>query len=618
MLPYVKMLIVNVLVLRRKWCDMKSPKNQLLHMVMRFAKGSKRYFLIAVLSAALGILFSFLMPQIVGFTVDSIIGTKDVAPDGVFGFLYEKLGGRGYLRDNFILCAVAVAVSAAISGLFDYYSRSSTAKGTERFIKKLRDTLYAHVQYLPFSWHMSNQTGDIIQRCTYDVDTAQRFVAQQLIEVVRTLLLVTLALVIMFSMNTIMAIIALCFVPLILGYSMFFYSKIAHKFREADEAEGELLIHVQENLTGVRVVRAFGRERFETDRFDKKNKEYIGKWLSLGGTLGVYWGVGDIVSSTELLLMVTVGSMLAVSGAITLGEFLIFLSYTVTMMWPVRQLGRILSEMSKTGVSLSRIKEILDAPVEEAETEAVVPPLNQDIVFENVSFSYNNQPVLKNLSFTIKKGETFGILGATGSGKSTITYLLNRLYELPNDGGRIMIGGVDIRQIDRKHLRRGVGLVLQEPFLFSKSVFENIDIATRSRDLEFVRQNAGIAAVDESIIDFPHGYDTIVGERGVTLSGGQKQRMAIARTLMLGAPIMVFDDSMSSLDMETDAKIRQSLRENTKDASVVLISHRISTLMQADTILVLENGEIAEMGSHSELLEKGGIYRRVYDLQSGL
>ncbi len=586
-------------------------------MINRFAVGSRRYFVLAVLAAVLSILFTFLMPQIVGFTVDSVIGAKETALPAFLNGLYEKIGGRGFLRANIILCAASVAACSALASVFGYFNRLGTAKGTERFIKRLRDTLFSHIQRLPFSWHTENRTGDIIQRCTYDVDIAQRFISMQLIEVVRTILLVTLALVIMFSMNALIAAIALGFMPLIVGYSMGFFSKIAVRFREADEAEGALLAHVQENLTGVRVVRAFGRERFEVDNFDEKNKTFIDKWISLGYTLGVFWGIGDIVSSGELLVMTAAGTLLSVTGRITLGEFLVFLSYTTTLMWPIRQLGHILSEMSKTSVSLRRIQDILDTPVEEDEPAAQKPPLDRDIVFENVSFAYGGQLVLKDLSFTVKSGSTFGILGATGAGKSTITYLLNRLYDLPENGGCIKIGGVDIRDIDRRYLRRGVGLVLQEPFLFSKSVFENIDITAGNGDIGPVRKSAATAALDESIMAFPHGYDTIVGERGVTLSGGQKQRVAIARTLMTGAPIMVFDDSMSSVDMETDAKIRDALRENTEDATVILISHRISTLMHADTIMVLKDGRIAEIGPHSALVEKGGIYKRVYDLQSG-
>jgi ATP-binding cassette subfamily B protein len=333
-------------------------------MICGFADGSKRYFVLAVLSAAVSILLTFLMPQIVGFTVDSVIGAKEAALPAFLEALYEKLGGRDYLRANFVLCAVGVMAASALAGAFGYLNRLGTAKGTEGFVKRLRDTLFAHIQHLPFSWHTENQTGDIIQRCTYDVETAQRFISTQLIEVVRTFLLVALALVIMFSMNAFMAAIALAFMPILIGYSMIFYSKVGSRFREADEAEGALLAHVQENLTGVRVVRAFGRERFEIDRFDEKNDAYIGKWVSLGKTLGVFWGLGDIVSSGEMLVMTVVGSLLSVSGQITLGDFLIFLSYTTTLMWPIRQLGHILSEMSKANVSLGRIMEILDTRVE--------------------------------------------------------------------------------------------------------------------------------------------------------------------------------------------------------------------------------------------------------------
>jgi len=215
-------------------------------------------------------------------------------------------------------------------------------------------------------------------------------------------------------------------------------------------------------------------------------------------------------------------------------------------------------------------------------------------------------------------GSTFGMLGGTGSGKSTLTYILNRLYDLPENGGSIEIGGVDIREISLPHLRKNVGLVLQEPFLFSKTIMENIDIASKTGDIEKVRESARIAAVDKDIMSFTEGYDTVVGERGVTLSGGQKQRVAMARTLMLKSPIMVFDDSMSNLDMETDAQIRAALREGTGNSTVIIISHRISTLMQADNILVLDNGEAAELGSHRELMEKDGIYRRIYEIQAGL
>jgi len=589
----------------------------LINMMLDFAKGIKRFFLLSVVASSIAALLGFVTPLIVGFTVDSVIGGENTALPGPIMWLYEIFAQQDNFAESLMVCAIFAAISAILAGIFNYLSRVNMAKGAERFVKRLRDQLFAHTQNLPFEWHTKNLTGDIIQRCTSDVEVVRRFVFQQLIEVLRIAILIIIAYLIMFSINVTLSLIVLVFIPIILSYSLYFYKRISHKFMACDEAEGALMVRVQENLTGVRVVRAFGREQYETERFDEKNIDFTNKWLSLGYTFGFYWGIGDIVSATQLLAVIVVGSYLAATGSITFGDLLVFISYTLTLMWPVRGLGRLLTEMSKTGVSLKRIKVIFDAPAETHEPDALKPPMDRDIVFDNVSFTYEENPVLKNVSFTIPHGSTFAILGATGAGKSTVTYLLNRLYDLPDNCGSISIGGVNIKDINRAYLRRNVGLVLQEPFLFSRSIFENIDIASRDRDLTRVREKARIAAVDDNIMAFVKGYDTLVGERGVTLSGGQKQRVAIARTLMLDAPIMVFDDSMSALDMETDAKIRDSLREDTSGATVILISHRISTLMTADTIMVLEDGQIAELGSHSQLVEKNGIYRRIYDLQSG-
>ena len=592
-------------------------KDSRLKMMLGFTHKIKRFYLLSISASIVATLLSFLAPLIVGFTVDSVIGNEVGSLPSPVMWIYESLNIYGTLASSLLICALMIAGIEVISGVFNYFSRVSIAKGSERMINNLRTSLFTHTQYLPFEWHTNNQTGDIIQRCTSDVETVRRFVFQQLLEVVRTVLLVVIAITIMYSLNPTMATVVIAFMPFIMGYTVFFFKRIAHKFLAADEAEGALMVRVQENLTGVRVVRAFGREIYETERFDEKNEDFSNNWIKLGGTLGFYWGLGDGISFFQLLSVIIVGSVLATTSTFTVGDLLVFLGYTSMLMWPVRQLGRIITEMSKAGVSLKRIKEIFDAPIESDPPDAIAPPMDQDIEFKNVSFTYDEQPVLKDVSFTIKNGTTFGILGATGSGKSTITYLLNRLYDLPEDGGQITIGDVDISRIKKPYLRRNIGLVLQEPFLFSKTLLENIDIASRDRALSKIREKARIAAVDENIMEFAKGYDTIVGERGVTLSGGQKQRVAIARTLMMDAPIMIFDDSMSNLDMETDAKIRESLREDTAGATVILISHRISTLMKADVIMVLEEGRVEEIGSHSELVEHDGIYKRIYDLQSG-
>ena len=596
---------------------MDSPGKSSFAMLNYFATGVRRYFLVAILTTALSIIFNFLTPQIIRFSVDYIIGAEALnSLPSIVGRLLDALGGRQFIRANFLLCAAGIVICSCFSGLLNYLSRVNLAIGTGVFTKKLRDSLFSHIQYLPYQWHTDNQTGDIIQRCTFDVETVQSFVSMQLLEVLRTVILLVTALILMFSMNVTLSLICAAFIPIIALYSLFFYRRISAQFLQADEAEGELLADIQENLTAVRVVRAFGREKYEKEKFEGKLNFFTNEWIDLGYTLGFYWGVGDLATAAQILAVVCAGAWLAATKQATLGELLAFISYTNMIAWPVRTLGRTLSELSKAGVSIGRLREILEAPLETNRPDMTRPPIYDDITFEKVNFAYGEIPVLRDVSFHIPKGTTFGILGATGSGKSTIAYLLNRLYALPEENGRIRIGDTDIRQIEAAHLRREIGLVLQEPFLFSKTVRKNIAIAVSDASLEDVRKSADIAAVDDNIMAFKEGYDTMVGERGVTLSGGQKQRIAIARSLMMDCSILIFDDSTSSVDMETDEKIRSALQKNTAGRTVILISHRISTLMQADRILVLEDGSVAQIGTHSELLAEEGIYRRVYQMQS--
>ena len=391
---------------------------------------------------------------------------------------------------------------------------------------------------------------------------------------------------------------------------------IKKEAQEADEAEGILSSVVQENLTGVRVVRAFGRESFERKRFDEKNERFAGLWIYLGKFLSLYWSIGDLITGIQILTVICMGVLFTVDGNLTVGEFIAFVSYNSSMAWPVRSLGRIISEMSKAGVSIDRIAYILDEKEEDDRPGVTKPAINKDIVFDKVNFKYEEgAAVLKDVSFTVPAGKTFAILGNTGSGKSTLVHLLNRLYDLPDGCGKITIGGVDIRDIDRQYLRSQIGMVLQEPFLYSGSIKENVGITKESSAFDDIREACEIACVDSAIDSFTDGYETIVGERGVTLSGGQKQRVAIARMLVEHTPVMIFDDSLSAVDAQTDAMIREALKKRMAGTTVILIAHRITTLMQADCIMVLEDGAVAEMGSHEQLMEHHGIYRRIYDIQ---
>mgnify|MGYP003278974688 FL=1 len=593
-------------------------KSKAYAVVFRFVKENLWLFGLGLLCSMLNTAFNSLTPQIIRMTVDSIIGSEELP--GWFTALGLQRLLQGDTARVLLLAAAAVLAAAILSGVFSFLARINTARASENAIKSLRDALYGHIQKLPFSWHTAHQTGEIIQRCTSDVEVIRNFVSAQMVEVFRIVFLIVMTMAIMFSMNVKISLVVAVFIPIIALYSFFFSSKISKRFMDADIAEGKLSSTVQENLTGVRVVRAFGRENFEIERFDERNNHFADLWIRLGHMMTTYWSTGDFIMALQVLTVICVGTVSAVHGEITLGEFLAFVSYNATLTWPVRSLGKILAEMSKTGVSLERVSYILLAEPEHDPPRALQPPMDRDISFEHVTFGYENQkPVLDDVTFTIPAGSTFAILGGTGSGKTTLMHLLNRLYDLEPGCGRITIGGVDISRICRGYLRKNVAIVLQEPFLFSRTIRENIGITAQERDrdamLEYVRAAARSACVDEAIEGFAQGYETVVGERGVTLSGGQKQRVAIARMLTQNAPVMIFDDSLSAVDAETDAKIRQQLKEKMGSATTILISHRITTLMQADRILVLDNGRVADLGTHEELIARPGIYRDIYEIQ---
>ena len=584
-------------------------------LLMFFLRGSKRFFIISVVSALLLTGLDMLSPQLIRTAVDSILGNDELKAPAFLLNILDRIGGAEYLRSHLWILTLMIIGLALLSAVFRYLFTLFNTKGAESLVENMRNRLFSHIQRLPFSWHSQNQTGDIIQRCTSDVDMIKNFVSEQLTQVFRIVILITLSLVFMFSMNIGLSLIALTAIPVIITFSAYFYSRISSQFTECDENEGILSAIAQENLTGVRVVRAFGREEYEKERFEKQNIYYTNLWIKLCRLLSYFWGAGDLISGLQVMLTVIIGAVLCVNGGMTAGEFIAFISYNTMLIHPVRSLGRMISEMSKAGVSIERIRYIMASAPERDRADAVTPDMRGDIEFKNVTFGYAETPVLSDVSFKIPKGTTFGILGGTGSGKSTLMHLLDRLYELPSENGSITIGGVDIADIRADWLRSNIGMVLQEPFLFSRTIAENIGITDNDMKLPDIRRAAAVACVDEAVSEFTDGYDTIVGERGVTLSGGQKQRVAIARMLTQKTPIMVFDDSLSAVDANTDAKIRAELKKNLGDSTVILISHRVTTLMQADNILVLDKGKIAELGSHEELMEKGGIYRRIYDMQ---
>jgi ATP-binding cassette subfamily B protein len=576
------------------------------------------HFLWALIATIMMVIIGFLTPLLLSEIVDSILGSEPFTmPDFLMNPI-SALGGRDFLRQNLWIPALALILMNVVNGVFTFIKGRSSAIASENIARKLRNDLYRHLQHLPFAYHVKAQAGELIQRCTSDVDTIRRFLAVQVMEVVNTVLMVVIAMSILLPRSVPITLYSLILVPPLFCFATWFFKMVHKSFEVADEADGVLNAVLQENLSGVRVVRAFGQQEREVEKFDRVNNDLRKKNLRLNELLAIYWGGGDAISMTQTLLTLVVCIIYACNGWITVGTLIVFTSTLGMLLFPIRQLGRTLSDAGKAMVSMKRVQAILHEEAEPDEPNALKPDLHGDIVFDHVSFAYpdDNVPVLRDVSFTIPAGKTAAVLGGTGSGKSTMMYLLQRLYAPTS--GKITIGGVDIQQIDRKYLRAHVGLILQEPFLYSKSIRENVGITAPEQEAERIEHAADIASASGFIAKADKGWETVVGERGVTLSGGQKQRIAIARTLLKDNNILIFDDSLSAVDTETDAQIRAALRHEQKDVTTLIISHRVTTLSQADLILVLENGQITQQGTHAELCSQPGLYQRINSIQNAL
>ncbi len=574
-------------------------------------------YLGALVATVLIVIIGFITPLVLAETIDSVLDdVPSTLPEFVLGPI-RALGGREFLRTNLWVLGLTLIVLNVVNGVFTYMKGRLSAVASENIAQTLRERLYAHLQRLPFSYHVKAETGDLIQRCTSDVDTIRRFLSVQVMEVVNSVLMVAIALTILLQRNVKITLISMILVPPLFIFATWFFKMVHKSFKVADECEGAMSATLQENLTGVRVVRAFGQQQREVEKFDEKNATLRKRWLKLNVLSAIYWGGGDVLTMGQNIITLLVCVVYACRGDITVGEMIIFTSYIGMLLWPIRSLGRTLSDMGKSMVAMGRIQEILHADPEPEEPNALKPDLRGDIVFDHVSFAYPDDgvPVLKDVSFTIPAGTTAAVLGGTGSGKSTMMYLLQRLYE--PTGGRITIGGVDIRDIERSHLRSHVGLILQEPFLYSKTIYENVGIIG-GRDEKGIRHAADVARASGFIAKADKGWETLVGERGVTLSGGQKQRIAIARTLLKDNHVLIFDDSLSAVDTETDAQIRAALKGEKSGVTTLIISHRVTTLSQADMILVLEDGCITQQGTHQELCRQPGLYARINAIQNTL
>ena len=578
---------------------------------------NKWFFLTALLCTVFTVIIDFITPIVLAETLDYYLQGKPSRMPGFINAWVDSLGGPEFMARNLWIVGLVMVGLHLLSGVFSFTKSRTQSIAGENVSLTLRERLYSHIQHLPFAYHVKAETGDLVQRCTSDVETVRRFLAMQMMSIVNAVMMISFALFYLFGENVKITLISMIMVPGLFLFAFLFFKWVIKNFRLSDEAEGKMSAVLQENLTGVRVVRAFGQQEYEVEKFEKVSEDYRKKSFKLSKLMAVYWATSDALSMTQSMLTLLTCVFFAIRGDITIGTLTIFTSYIWKLLYPIRQLGRILSDAGKSSVAMGRIDEILSQPVEPEEVGALKPSLKGDIVFDHVNFRYDEgREVLKDMCFTIPAGKTVAILGATGSGKSSVVHLIQRLFE--PQGGEIRIGGTPINKIDRYHLRSRVGLVLQEPFLYSKTLRENIGIAVKNASEEAIDQAVTDAAAKQFILDSDKGFETVVGERGVTLSGGQKQRVAIARTLMKENDILIFDDSLSAVDTETDAQIRAALKKRSKDTTTLIISHRIVTLSQADLVLVMEDGRISEQGTHEELIHSGGLYSKIFNIQSAL
>ncbi len=533
--------------------------------------------------------------------------------------LGERPPFAGTLERTLIWLALGFLLAAGFEGGFSFLSGRLAAYTAESITRRLRDFLFDHIQRLSFAYHSKTPTGDLIERVTSDVDTLRRFFADQAIGVGRIFFLFVINLGAILYLNWKLGLVSIVVMPFILSVSVWFFRRVTKAYEKYQEQEAVLSTTLQENLTGVRVVKAFARQEYEKKKFEKDNWEKFLRGRKLIFMHALFWPLSDIVLGLQMLGGFVYAGLLVINGTLSVSDYPAYVALVVWLIWPIRNLGRLIVQTSTGMVSYGRLMEIVKQE-REALTEGRVQPggaVRGEIVFDQVSFQYEDgdSAVIKDVSFTCRPGQAVALLGSTGSGKTSLVNLLPRFHEYT--GGHILLDGEELKDYPRAYLRRQIGIVEQEPFLFSRSIRENITYGV-GRDVpqEEIEKAARAAAVHEVITSFPDGYDTLVGEKGVTLSGGQKQRVAIARALLKDPRILILDDSTSSVDTETEAEIRGALNTLMQGRSTFIIAHRIQSVMNADLILVMDKGAVIQMGTHEELLEQDGMYRRIYEIQT--
>lgn len=598
--------------------NIQNPKRHIMrHLGLMFKwMGSSSWLLIPALGSLFIVSYLRTLTPLFGqHIIDEILGFSDGGSK--LPSFFVNLIQADTITKQLLLAAILIIVLAFIRALFIFVQRAISGVFSERIAYDLRNNLYKKLRDADYYFHSHSETGDIIQRCTTDVEMYKRFISEQSIEVARLVLLVSLSIYQMSKMNMTIMWVSLVIAPVLLLSAALYFRKVEKMFNEIEKNEAVMTTHVQENVSGARVVKAFANEAYEVEKFKKLNRNFTDSDFGLVKKMALFWSSTDFISFIQFFIIAIIGIVYASRGIISVGVYTAFLAYAGNIIWPMRQLGRLVGDFSKTVVSISRLDHIISNEGEYVgEENKLTPEIKGDVEFKNVSFKFQDskEDQIIDINFEVKKGETIAIIGKTGSGKSTLMNLLIRLLDYQK--GQILIDGVEIKDIEKHHLRKNVGVILQEPFLFSKSIEDNIKISDASSDITRVSNVAKIAKVHNDIMNFEKGYETLVGERGVTLSGGQKQRVAIARMLLRPKPILVFDDSLSAVDTETDIQIRRALNQEWKDSTVFIITHRITTASEADKIIVIEDGKIKESGKHEELIKRNGLYKNIWEIQS--
>jgi ATP-binding cassette, subfamily B, bacterial len=563
--------------------------------------GYRLLYFLAIIFLALGAIMNTLSFNILRVFVDDVL---PMPPEALLGGL--------------IIVALAFIGVTLLRGGFSFLSGRLAAQTSEGLALRIKDFMYDHIQRLSFSYHDTMATGELIQRCTSDIDAVRRFFAEQAIEIGRILSLFLINFVAIALLDFRLAVLSVIVVPVVVLVSVLFFRRVSKAYDVFQDQEAKLSTTLQENVTGVRVVKAFSRQDFEIDRFEKENLRKYALGRNLMMMHAMFWPFLDLITGAQLVLGYLLAAMMVINGDLTIGAYVAYTGMVIYIIFPIRGLGRAIVQMSTGLVSLERVREIV---VQEQVDLGIneVPPrqaIEGNLEIEGLFFRYSSGPVvLDNINLQIRPGMSVALLGATGSGKSTLVSLLMRFYDYAE--GSIKLDGIELNHYPRHFLRQQIGIVEQEPFLFSRTIRENIAFGVNQPvDNAEVERAAKAAAIHNAIMTFPEGYETLVGERGVTLSGGQKQRVALARTILKDPRILILDDATSSVDTETESAIRASLTDLMDSRTTLIIAHRIQSAMNADLIVVLEEGRIVQMGQHEDLLAVDGIYKQTYDLQA--